>query len=103
MQSKQINGYPDYEISEIGIVMSKGLIVKRGKGVYKMPSRILQPGYDKDGYAQVNLFINSKRSMRKVHRLVALHFVPMVEGKDCVNHLNGNKKDNRAQNLEWCT
>ena len=36
------------------------------------------------------------------HRIVALCYIPKIEGKDFVNHKNGDKYDNRANNLEWC-
>lgn len=38
-----------------------------------------------------------------VHRIIASEFVEKVEGKLFVNHKNGNKQDNRAENLEWVT
>lgn len=40
---------------------------------------------------------------KPIHRYVADTFIPKVEGKTYVNHINGIKSDNRVQNLEWCT
>lgn len=37
------------------------------------------------------------------HRVIAQAFIPNPEGKRCVNHINGNKTDNRLVNLEWVT
>lgn len=37
----------------------------------------------------------------RVHRLVAMAFHQPVKGRDCVNHKNGKRDDNRATNLEW--
>lgn len=38
-----------------------------------------------------------------IHRLIALEYIPNPLSKPCVNHKNGDKKDNRLENLEWCT
>ena len=55
------------------------------------------------GYRSVQLKKSPIRKTINVHRLVALAFLPIVHGKDIVNHIDGNKQDNYSENLEWCT
>lgn len=55
------------------------------------------------GYLCVPLTINGFEKAIKVHRLVAKAFIENSLNKLYVNHLNGNKSDNRVENLEWCT
>lgn len=57
----------------------------------------------KDGYVRLNYKWQGKPCCKTLHRAVAELFVPNPEGKPEINHINGDKTDNRAENLEWCT
>lgn len=63
----------------------------------------LRPDIGKHGYHRVTLLKDGKRERFLVHRLVALAWLPNPGSRPFVNHLNGNKGDNRPTNLEWCT
>ncbi len=55
------------------------------------------------GYMRVCISIKNKERIVSVHRLVAIAYVPNPSNYPQVNHINGVKSDNRAENLEWCT
>ena len=76
------------------------LVNRNGDILRRDTHRKLTHYVDSKGYARVCL---SKKTSTKVHRLVIEAFVPNFEGKPQVNHKNGNKLDNRADNLEWAT
>lgn len=54
-------------------------------------------------YLKVQLWKDKNPKTYSVHRLVALAFIPPVEGKELVNHKDGNATNNNVDNLEWCT
>ena len=65
--------------------------------------RYLKQKIDRYGYAVVALTKDGKAHHITVHRLVAQAYVPNPYGKPCVNHINEDKTDNNAKNLEWVT
>lgn len=56
-----------------------------------------------NGYNYTFIQVNCKRQVFRVHRLVAMAFIPNPKNKPHVNHINFIRDDNRVENLEWCT
>lgn len=93
---KDVKGYEGlYQVS------SEGRIMVCRNGVCKEVKGILQHS----GYMHVGLWTSGKCKQSRLHRLVAAAFCPNDDpvNKTQVNHINENKQDNRACNLEWVT
>lgn len=82
-----IKEYPNYEVSNKGNIREKDTKELIGKGIRFY-------GYE---YVMINC------EQKYVHRLVAEAFIPNPENKPQVNHINHERNDNRAENLEWVT
>ena len=109
---KDIEDYEGYQVSNFGRVRSLDRYDGRG---WWIKGRILKPIMDKKGYLTVGLSKNNQRKTFKVHRLVALHFIPNIENKPEIDHINTIKTDNTVwlnedgsvnfdkTNLRWAT
>jgi hypothetical protein len=90
---KEIDGYGGrYQVSNCGRIWNVAT------------QKIMKPQLKKSGYYSINLMKpNKKLVSERVHRLVALYFCEKPDGCHVVNHLDSNKINNHARNLEWTT
>lgn len=91
---KQLKEYSKYWIEDNGVVY----YYKNSIQFVKM-----KPASDKKGYLHISLYSNSGiRKTFLIHRLVAELFCDNPDNYKYVNHLDGDKSNNHANNLEWC-
>lgn len=87
----RIKDFP-YDITEDGVIKN----IQTG--------RLIRPSLNKKrGYFYVCLYGENKRKNFILHRLMAECFLPKEEGKEYINHIDGDKTNNTLGNLEWCT
>ena len=102
---KDIRGYEGlYQVSSLGRVKSlaKEILIKNGYTRHQ-EERFLALHPNTHGYLTVGIYKNAKRKHRTIHRLVAEAFLPNRDKSLEVNHKDGDKINNRVDNLEWCS
>lgn len=94
MRQIDIKGFERYQITDDGRVWSK-----------KNKMYLSTNKKDGNGYPQVTLYSkgNPKGTPIDIHILVAKAFIPNPDNKPCIDHINGDKTDNRVENLHWVT
>lgn len=106
---KPIAGYEGlYEVSNFGRVKSVDKVLPhKTYGTWHIKERILKQqwcGPKSSAYLCVWLHKgHGEQHLYRVHRLVAESFIPLVPGKEQVNHIDCDRSNNRVDNLEWCT
>lgn len=97
METKEIEGYPDYFVTSSGDVYSK-------RRNFRNPDHIkkLKPSKLKKGYLAVLLYRNGNSRRFTIHRLVGKAFIPNPLNLPQINHKDIDKTNNHVWNLEWC-
>ena len=102
---RDVVGYEGkYEVSDKGNIRSVKRTITRSNGhKFWIKSTIRRTSIHCSGYEIVSLSNDCKSKTKRVHRLVAEAFLSNKDNKKCVNHKDGNKLNNKLENLEWVT
>ena len=94
---KPLLEYKGIEVSSIGRVRKAANKRRKERILTEFPK-------DRDGYCRCSVQkLDGTWTSQSVHRLVAKAFIPNIENKQAVNHIDGNRQNNKVENLEWVT
>lgn len=94
---KPLLEYKGVEVSSIGRIRKAANKSRKERILTEFPK-------DRDGYYRCSVQkLDGTWTSQPVHKLVAKAFIPRTENKDVVNHIDGNRTNNRIENLEWVT
>ena len=97
-----IKGYEGlYQVSNLGEVKSLERFRKNHTKNQIVEEKIRKTRKDVQGYLLLDLYKNNVPKTIRVHRLVAEAFIPNIDNKETVNHIDGDKSNNAVENLEW--
>ena len=101
---KDIIGFEGlYQVSNLSRVKGLDRYVEDNRGYKKFIKEKILSQSNMRGYLSVTLSKNGILSTPKVHRLVVITFIPNINNKPFINHLDGCKTNNNISNLEFCT
>lgn len=84
-----IPNFQEYQVDIMGNIYRNGKILKQQTNTH--------------GYKHIHLSINGNVTTCLIHRLVAMAFIPNPDGKPCVDHIDGDRTNNKVDNLRWVT
>ena len=104
---REISEYPNYQVSSFGRIFSNSRWVQR-TGRDKKEHFFFKEGKEitpkkRGHYHAVQLRKNKESKFESIHRIVAIAFILNDLNLKIVNHKDGDKHNNKADNLEWCT
>ena len=107
---KDVVGFPDYQVSNLGRVKTKSRMIRYTHSVTKKEhfrkseERFLKIQFNnRTGYKFVQLYKEKKMYNKNIHKLVSEAFISNPNDLKYVNHKDGNKHNNTIENLEFCT